>query len=209
MVDTVAMISVLSVIPALVLAILKFWGNDLYRPFCFLIFLGGIIDISSLFTGNNGINNLGFYNILILSQYCLIIYQLFKWGFFNSRSYTSFVSIAIITILWTVETYKHSLTGALNQYSLMFSSFFIVIFITIFINRLIFEKLNSLIIEARFLIAIGLLIYFTSNLIVFIFAMPQFEISRVLFIKIWSIHDIINAFTNLIFAVGLLCIKKK
>jgi hypothetical protein len=203
------LISTFSIIPAFIVAILKYGKNPLFRPFCLLIFLGSVIDITNLILGRYNYNNLWLFNIFILGQYYFVIYQFYKWGFFNSRSLTAKGTLIVITVIWIVESCLHSFSLALNEYSLIFSSFFIVIFTTIYINQLIFEKIVFLLKDPRFLLSVGLLIYFTINMLVFIFAIPQFNISGIFFKNVWVIHDFINTFTNLIFAAGLLCIQKK
>jgi uncharacterized membrane protein AbrB (regulator of aidB expression) len=202
--------STFSIVPAIVAAILKFRKNPEFRPFAYLVFLGAAVDFVSYFVNKISpeFNNLWLINIYLLLEFYLIIYQLFVWKFITTRSFSAIGALLIVTVLWAAETWNNGFDHGLDKYSLIFSGFVIVIFITVFINRLVFEKIPSLIKDPKFVISIGILIYFTTSIFVYSFYDIQAHsdnFSRM----IWNIHNYFNIFTNLIYAVGFLCIQKR
>jgi hypothetical protein len=202
------MISTISILPACIAAIFRFRRNPDFLPFCYLIFFGTAVEIIASISGYFHLNNLWLLNCFVLVQFYLIMYQLYVWRLFKLQSFTAIGAVAIVTILWTAEAFNNSLTRDFSNFSLVFSSFFIALFVTVYINRLIFEKIKVIIADARFIISVGLLLYFTSNFIVFLFIRND-SMSAIFFRNLWTIHDIINIFTNILFAIGLLCIRRK
>lgn len=202
-------ISVYSILPAFVFAIFKFAKHPEFRPFFYLVFLGALTDIGTkiVWHFHPEFNNLGIINIFILLQFYLIIFQLYKWKFLKRESFTGYTALALITIGWVYETWHRNFNGSIDKYSLIFSAFFIVIFITVFINRLVFEKITNLLKDPRFLISIGILVYFTIVVFVYSFLEPGRH-SDPFTNDLWYIHNYFNIFTNLIYAYGLICLPQ-
>jgi hypothetical protein len=202
------LISSFSIIPVLIAVLIKFHFSRVFRPFFYLIIIGSAIELSNVVSGYFHNNTLWLINIFVLVQFYLIMYQFYTWKLVTVTSFVNISAVAIVTALWIAESLHNSLYRDLNNYSLAFSSFFIALFATVYINRLIFEKIDFLLKDPRFLISVGFLIYFTTNVIVFIFTRNE-GISGALFTKLWTVHDFINIFTNIIYTVGVLCLSRK
>jgi hypothetical protein len=201
-------ISIASIFPAVVVSFIIFNRNKLFLPFLLLIIVSGLVEFTALLLRYQSLNNVWLYNLAILAQFYFMIWQLSKWGLFRIDSIVVKISLALVSLLWIAEMYYYR-NQNLNNYTLVLGSLLLIVFITAYINRLIFENVKFLLTDSRFLICIGYLIYFTISLIIFIFTQNGKDFSAGFFTNIWAIHNIINTFTNIIFTVALLCIPKR
>lgn len=201
-------ISIASLFPAIIISLSIFRKKLLFTPFLLLTLISGVIEFTALGLRFYGLNNVWIYNIGILVQYLFIVRQLSVWGLFDVKSLYIKASIILIGFVWLLETISYR-NLSLNNYTLVVCSLLLVVYITAYINKLIFENVRNLLTDSRFLISIGYLIYFSISLIVFIFTRNAKDFSYDFFTNIWAIHNIVNTFTNIIFIIALLCIPKR
>lgn len=180
-----------------------------YQPFFIIMWLGLLNHSASIIfnetTGTNAVNS----NIYVLLE-SLLYLQLFKnWGAFKKKN-TWFVALGISLIaLWITDNLIwHSITTTNSLFRIICS--FLLIFLSISqFNELITAAKKNLLLNARFLICTGIIIYFSYKATIEVFFFIQLKASTHFYINIFFILIFVNLFVNLIFAWASLCVPKK
>ncbi len=99
--------------------------------------------------------------------------------------------------LWTYSTYLRALEGGII---LIFTG---VYFFKIYRKQEILNLYNI----SGFWISAGLIIYFTCNLLLFIFSEFVYGLDDTIFQSVWAIHAILSILLHTLFSIAMLCKK--
>jgi hypothetical protein len=148
-----------------------------------------------------------------------IIYGLFQslfllWffknlGLFNRRKNVLFFLVLLFVTIWIIESFFNSQFGTkFNYYFDIIYSFCVVLLSIRAINNLLFVE-RDLLKNPTFLICIGLIIFFTYEVVERLFWLYGLNQSWAFIANVQGILIIINFLTNLIYALAVLWMRKR
>jgi len=183
--------------------------DNQYYWFVAFLWTGLLFELANRFFiwrfGNNTIP-WNVYNILEF----LILMQMFriwnigekfrKWfGWFMAGSF----------VLWMGELLFIGSIHRFNSYFAIYYCFMVVIAAVTALNQLIVTEKRNMLRNPKFIISIGLLIFFTFRIFVESILMPILRISPEFNQRIFGIQIYINLLVNLIYLIAVICIPKK
>ena len=180
----------------------------MYRPFLILLALGALNEpVSYLFIRtmhSNAIPN----NLYSLAEWILISWQFHRWGFLRTRQPLYMGLVALISLIWI---YEDLVLGQITGYPPYFQVFYCFLTVLLSVNKINFmithddRRLHS---NPIFLICIGFIIFFIYR-IVYEWAY-QTSVGGATETTNFIIMSFgyVNALTNIIFAIALLCIPR-
>lgn len=180
-----------------------------YYPFIFLIWIGCINEMLShwLLTHNRN-------NIINSNIYSLIESICFLWFFKNLRTFDKMkvlfhTLLILFCVSWIFESFiLHTFGTGFNSYFTVIYSFPLVILSIHTINTILLTE-NEILRNSKFLIAIGIIVYFTYSVITEVFWFYGHKISAAFFTKVYAIMIWINMVTNFVYALAILWMKKR
>lgn len=206
---------VLSVIMAFSIMMPAFAGLYRYqylqpddRLFVLILWLGVLNELASLAsvytTGTNAVT----FNCYILAENLLLVLMFYHWDIRASRS-KAFITGSTLLIVWLLDNvYNGNIQNFYGVFGL-YCSLVMMYYCIRHISRCIVFDNNSLLLNGRCLICIGLLVYFSIKIISDTFFITQLGISSQLEAQIISIVSIMNVIANLIYLYAILCLKQK
>lgn len=207
---TTAAILSLSIFFAGIIGIFKFHQiRSTYRPFIYLIWIGcfneslGIyLALHRHYTIINGV-------IYALCESLLLLWFFKNLGVFKRNKYLLYSLFFLFVVVWIAENFFNSHFGArFNLYFDIFYSFCVVLLSLRVLNDLLFVE-RELLKNPTFLICVGLIIFFTYEIIERLFWLYGLENSDNFVRSVQSILMIINLLTNLIYALAVLWMRKR
>jgi hypothetical protein len=206
---TVTVIFALSILIAGVIAILRFAQiRDVYRPFIYLVWVACITELLSVYLVLNHQYNIIPYTIYNLCESLLLLWFFQKLKVLKKKSFLFFL-IVLFVIIWVSETFLIQQFG--NKFTYYFNiiyGFIIVLLCIRAINDLLFTE-KELLKNPTFLICIGLIIFFTYDIINRMFRLYGLNNSHSFRLSVESLQMIINFLSNLIYALAVLWMRKK
>lgn len=204
------MILSLSIFIAGILGIARFKRiQDIYRPFIYLIWIGCVTELANIYFAYRYHNNMAISTIYGLLESLLLLWFFTKLGVFNKQRRLVYIFAALFVISWAIDNFLGGSFGA--TYSFYFDTMyalFIVLLSIRAINDLLFTE-KDLLKNPTFLICLGLVIYFTYQIIQRMFGLYGLKDSIEFRRSVQRILIAINCFTNLIFALAVLWMQKK
>lgn len=195
----------LSIVFPAVVGIIRFKNADPnYRPFLYLIFISLVNELLvglylNQFSRNINILNWQLFNLV---EWVLLLIQFHYWGRLKRYRHLFFVTLALSLTGWTVENFMYSNIYAFNPVFLICYSFVLVLLSINTINSTVAEHNQPLGKNGLFIICVGIVIFFTYTIIVFLFM--ALEISKTVLVqKIFDIRVYVNALANIIYAIGI------
>lgn len=180
-----------------------------YRPFVWICCTLTLNEILMFVLIQNHIYTFITYNTVIIFV-CAMYLALFKsWGLFVGKKYLPPVLFGLLLVIWItdhfiIEGYRLNKRTA---YFRVFYSLTLVILSVNTINRLIISEKKNLLKNSRFLICIGLVIYFTYRIIVDAFSLKG--MSQPFLLQLGDFSRYLLVGLNLIFALAALWIPVK
>lgn len=171
-------------------------------PLFLIVFISAIVEIISWVIVNSGENNLPIFHIYTGIEFSLIFvfYMLFYKHYFKLK-----ILYLILPVFYVVTYIDYKVNGLneMDSFSVTVeSTFFIVLSLLSFffiIRHLIFENILNM---PFFWINSGILIYFSGNILLFIFSNSFIKSEITTFFMLWAIiHSLLNIIYN-----GLICI---
>ncbi|HTF30412.1 MAG TPA: hypothetical protein VK625_16280 [Flavitalea sp.] len=209
--DIISNISTFSIIIAAVLGVIRF--NQIeksYYPFIYICWLGLLVEIIA-FVFQKSSGTLLPSNIYVLLEGLLFIWQFNKWGSFQRRPWLYFLSQGSIVVLWLIDNFFiHTIHELSSYYRISYSVLLVVLAIDQ-INKLIVRERKSFITNAKFLICIGVIIFFSYKMTTetfYLYALRKSSSSEFVF-SIFAIQKYVNLFANLLFAFVIIWIPRK
>ncbi|MEI9943719.1 MAG: hypothetical protein WDN26_05805 [Chitinophagaceae bacterium] len=182
--------------------------NTAYYPFVLLIVVGSLTEIISIILAFTIRNNMYSYNIYVLVEILLIIWQLKNWHAFRLKA-TPFILGGFMILLWMIEIFFISHIATKAPYFRLTAAFAVVLISVNMLNTLIVRERKNILTNSQFLICLGFTIYFTLKILVQSFSFYGLLSNIVFARKVDVIHTIFNAFTNIIYGFAILWMPTK
>jgi len=183
--------------------------NPAYYPFLYCIWLGLLNEIIGYIITQNGYSNAVNNNIYVLLESLLITWQFRKWGLFQRTKTLFFIILASFILIWLTEIFLLSRMKLITSYFRIVYSFTIVLMSIPIINEQLLRERKNLLKNSIFLICIGFVIYYTYKVIIGLFWLYGFSVSREFRTNIIIILIYINFIANLIYAFAVLWMPTK
>jgi hypothetical protein len=150
-------------------------------------------------------------NIYVLFEGVLFVWQFRKWGSFQKRPVLYLVLQAIIMLLWIIDNLFLRTIHDLSSYYRIIYSLVLVILAIDHINKMIVRERKSFVTNAKFLICIAVIIFFSYKLTTETFYLYALEENSSSYFvnNIFAIQKYVNLFANLLFAYVVLWIPRK
>jgi hypothetical protein len=207
---TVLTILSFSILIAGVIGIIRFAQiRDIYRPFIYLIWIGCVTEIMSMYFAHVYHNNLAVGAIYRLCESLFLLWFFSKLGVFKKHGKVLYVLGGIFVAIWLADNFLSShLTKKVTFYFDIVYALSIVLLAIRAINDLLFTE-KELLKNPTFLICIGLVIFFTYQIIQRMFWLYGLRESVDFRRSVLSILQIINCLTNLIYALAIVWMRKR
>lgn len=207
---TVAIIFSLSILIAGLISIFRFGQiRDIYYPFIYLIWIGCINELLSVYLVLNHHFNIINYTIYSLCESLLLLWFFRNLGIFKNRKRFLYALIILFFGIWLVESFFSNRFGArFNYYFDIVYSFCVVLLSIRTINDLLFTE-RDLLKNPTFLICIGVIIFFTYQIVERMFSLYGLKESKIFRQNVQAILMIINLLSNLIYALAILWMRKR
>jgi len=142
----------------------------------------------------------------MLFEWLLIAWQFREWGFLRNRKKLYTFLVALPCIVWLVERLVFWESDYFMPYFQVLYCFLIVIFSVNRINFMITHEYRKLFRNPSFLICIAFIIYFVYTILFNWAYQTSLNGKTDTTTFIIMLHGYVNALTNIIFAIALLCI---
>ena len=182
--------------------------QDNYQPFLIYIIISFVSEIISYLLIKVFRTNLVFLNIFSLVECFVLVIQFHKWGFLGKRRHF-YAFLAILFIGWVTENFLLSDISRTNRIFLIAYSFLLVLLSIRELNHAMILSNRALYDNARFIICIGMIVFFTFNIIAQTFRFFGSGFSKEFMKHLFSIVAYTNAITNVVYAFGVYNIPKK
>jgi len=178
-----------------------------YQPFFYLMVLAGFSEVVNSFVATAlHKHNVVFVNFYMLFEWLLIAWQFHEWGFLRNRNKLSTFLVALPCMVWLVERLAFWELDYFMPYYQVLYCFLIVIFSVNRINFMITHEYRKLFSNPTFLICIAFIIYFVYTILFNWAYQTSLKGKTDTTTFIIMLHGYVNALTNIIFAIALLCI---
>jgi hypothetical protein len=207
---TVTVILSLSVFIAGIIAIFRFAQiSDVYRPFIYLIWIACITEVLNIYFAYRF-----HYNVVVMTIYgfcesLLLLWFFSRLGIFKGKKNFLYFLISFFLIIWFSENFLGKHFGSrISYYFDIVYAFLVVLFSIRAINDLLFTE-KELLKNPAFLICIGLIIFFTYQIVQRMFGLFGLRDSIDFRRSVQRILSIINCLANLIYALAVLWMRKR
>ena len=192
----------LSVSIGAIAGLLRFRKTEqVFFPFFVLLWAGCTNEILSLVLMHYGFSNVLNYNLFVLAEGVLGCLLFRNWRLLSQKVCLFLLSLA--GLLWFFEWLVTPL-NSFQSYSIIFTSFLIVLMSISMINRILFSLPYSLLKDPVFLICTGFIMYYTFSVLTETFWMFGIQRSRSFRLSINALLNYINLFSNLLFLLAIL-----
>jgi hypothetical protein len=198
-----------SIFIAGIIALVRFQKiNSSYYPFIFVIWLAGINELITDYLLSHGHYNIINNNIYNLAESLLLLWLFKNLGVIKNKSYFAAGLVALVCI-WIFNNFIYYSFGSnFNSHFNITYAFVLVVLSINGINNLLFRE-KVLLKNPAFLIFIGIIIFFTYQILVEAFWLYGSNTNKEFSVKVYDILSWINLLCNLIYALAILWIQKK
>lgn len=182
--------------------------RDSFRPFIYLIWIGCFTELLSFYLVRHHYYNIIPYTIYSLFESLFLLWFFQKLGTVKAKPFFYFLTTLFIAA-WIIESSVTQRFG--DNFTFYFNMLYdlVVVLLSIrAINDLLFVEKN-LLKNPAFLICIGLLIFFTYDIINRMFRLYGLNNSSAFRTSVSNIQSIINFLANLIYALAVLWMRKR
>lgn len=198
-----------SILPAAMIGLYRFRKlPDTYKPFIYFTWIAlmneGVSALVSYQYYNNAINS----NIYVLLEFIVLLWQFRRWNNeTKTRKYT--VLLVLLSSIWILDNLVfHHITDFNSLYRVCYS--FVLVFLSVDeMNHLLIKERKNIWRNARFLICIAFLFYYTYKTIFEIFFVINLRTSDTFENNLFTILIFTNLFANLIYALASLWIPRR
>lgn len=178
-----------------------------YMSFALLMWLGLFNEILSIVLAYTIRNNTVNSNIYVLAEYAIILSLFYKWDNISIRKYYFLITMGVL--VWITD---NMIINAINEDNALFRiyySFVIVLLSIDQVNRIIVYEKRSLVKNASFLICLAFVFYYGFKAFVEVFSAFHLGMGPVFWRNILMILGVANLFSNIIYAIAILCIPSR
>lgn len=180
-----------------------------FFPFLLLTWIGLVNEVVSVVLIYHHYSNVVNYNIYSLAETGLILWQFRQWGFFSKRPGLYYLLQACFIVWWVYESFLLSSIFDFDSYYIIGYSFVVVVMSILTISEMLFYEDYKLLRNAKFLICMGFIVYFTYAVLTEAFWLFGLNQSKAFRVRIYELLAYINLFTNLTFAIAILWMPMK
>lgn len=200
-------ISSQSILIPIIIGILRYKGLcKLYNPFFILLLIGLLAEgVSFILINTRHLGNAPVIKIYSIIECCFVLYQLYLWKRTVKYQYLCSVLAGVCIVFWLIEVVIFSNLNTFSPYFRVFYAFIIVLLSINQINAMMFYHNDTLLKNPKFVISLGLIVFFLYQIIYeasFYIGSDKSVVAN----KIIIGFGYINLFTNLIYAVAILLI---
>lgn len=182
--------------------------RDIYKPFIYLIWIGCFNEVLSAYLALSG-----YYTIINGSIYSLCEAIFLLWFFKRlgvlKANFLLYLLISVFIAVWVAESFFAGRFGArFTSYSDIVYSFCVVLLSVRAVNNLLFTE-KDLLKNPTFLICIGLMIFFTYEIIERTFRIYGLKNSSEFRMNVETILILTNFLANLIYGLAVLWMRKR
>lgn len=204
--DSLKFLFSLSVLFPAVAGIFRFKNSDAsYRPFLIYIFISLLNELLvGLYLVNSprNVRTLD-WQIFNLFEWLILLIQFYCWDTFKRYGYLFQVLLVVSLAGWILENFIYSDIYAFNPVFLISYSFVLVLLSINTINYTFAQHNQLLSRNGLFIICVAFVIFFTYTIVVFTFLAMDTRYDKELMQGIFNIRVYINAFTNILYAIGI------
>lgn len=205
----VTVLSLSAALPA-VLGLVRFQNIEpLFHPFVILTWAGLVSEVISLLLVHRGGENLVVYNLYLLAEYWLLLWQFRRWRLFGPKAGAYSLLLAVGTGWWLFESFVLDDLRQVNSYFVLGSSLAVVVMSIVTASRMLYFESYRLLCNAKFVICLGLLLYAGYSILVEAFLLFGLGQSRPFQVNVYRLLNFVNAFVNLVFAYSVLCMPTR
>jgi len=182
--------------------------SSVYRPFIYLIWIGCLAEILGAYFAYVYQNNAAVGAIYRLCESLFLLWFFSKLGIFNNHKSLLYFLTLVFIIIWFAEVFFSKSFSNFTFYFDMAYALTIVLLSIRSVNDLLFVE-KDLLRNPTFLICVGLIIFFTYQIIQRMFGLYGLKDSLDFRRNVQRILSIINCLTNLIYALAVLWMRKR
>jgi len=179
-----------------------------YRPFLFFIWIGTFNEALSWVLIEVNRNNVINSNIYVLVEYMILLLIFFRWND-DARKNRYYFLLAAGAAIWFTDNF---IIHSLNTINSLFRVFYsiVVLFLSINqINKLIVYEKKKLIRNAMFQVCMAFVFFYSYKAFIETFYILQLPFSKLFYMNLFQVLLFVNLFTNLVYAIAVLCIPTK
>jgi len=182
-----------------------------YQPFIIYLLVGLATEIVGFIWINTFHSNTAvLYNFFIVAEWLLIMWQFYSWGFFSRHKTWFYLLVTAVLLIWIWEHIVSNKLQFYNPYFRVIASFLIILISINIINYTITHDYKNIFLNARFLICIGLIIFFLYKILYeWAYQVSSIKGHDTFSNLIISGFSKVNAFVNVFFILPVLLIPKR
>ncbi len=179
-----------------------------YRPFIYLLWIGCLAEFLEAYFAYAYHNNVAVGIIYRLCESLILLWFFNKLGIFNNYKIILYFLTTVFITIWLVDVFfRSSIANFTFYFDIAYALVIVLLSIGVINNLLFVEK--DLLRNATFLICVGLIIFFTYQIIQRMFGLFGLRDSLDFRRNVQRILSIINCFTNLIYAIAVVWMRKR
>ena len=200
-------LSLASILFPIIVGIRKFaLADKAIKLFVFYLVLGLFADVICVVMARNKMNNLIVINLFALVQSFLLPVILLSW--IQSRRF-KIVMYTVVAFLIAAFMYRFYSGGEQREFDSILIPLQNLLFVILTIRVLIADTLETLPFNYKLWICGALFFNFSVSIVIFCTTNLMAIDTEFAQKFLWYLNSIINIITNILFAIGLLCIKPK
>jgi len=212
MTDTLRFYLSLSIGFAVIIGIVRFRKIDRsYYPFLYNTGVALLVEIISRILYKSGYPDAFSATLTIYSivDFCLFAWLFHNWGLFNRSKLIFGLVIGAFSATWLTFVILNGIISP-DYYFLILYSFALVFFSVTTFNKVVVHERGSILRNAKFLICLGIIIFYTFFVVVCATELSVFSqhVSRVLRRNVNQINVYSNLLVNLLYALAVVWIPR-
>ncbi len=202
-------ISTASILPAALLGVVRYKkALPVYRPLLWFIWIGTVNEAVSWVLIELNRNNVVNSNVYVLIEYVLLLSVFYHWNERAPRKRFLFL-LAAGVLVWVTDNFLLNSLHTINSiFRVLYS--IVILFLSINqVNKLIVYEKKNLIRNAMFLTCMAFIFFYSYKAFIETFYILQLPFSKLFYLNLFQILLFVNLFTNLVYAIAILCIPSK
>jgi hypothetical protein len=205
---TVSTILALTVIIPLITGLVRFNRlNGDFFPLVGICGLGFFVELARFIMLLNRNISLAPYNLFVLGNFLLFMVLFKRWGVFHKRYMVFVVLVVVMILFWVADMFfinGYMFNDAPVNYRLCYSALLCLI-AAIMVNKLTVNEKGSLIRNPKFWVCSCVLVYFSINIIIESFSLPNIKIGSMGYeISKFGIRSLLNPIIYLVYTLVFL-----
>ncbi len=202
-------ISTASILPAAIIGIVRYQKIlPVYRPLLWFIWAGTVNEAVSWVLIEINRNNVVNSNMYVLAEFVFLLLIFYRWNEKTPKNRYLFL-LTLGLLVWITDNFiLHSLHTINSIFRVLYS--ILILFLSINqVNKLIVYEKKNLIRNAMFLSCMAFIFFYSYKAFIETFYILQLPFSKLFYLNLFQILLFVNLFTNLVYAIAILCIPSK